>query len=112
MEEPSAEQLGAQSEWKNVMSIGDSIVERDAIKELLWNHAEGDLDPCCKTVKLMEEPSAEQLGAELLLLGSWLRSMASYSEDFDVTMDDTEETMLQMHPTGSLPARSAHTLCR
>lgn len=84
--------------WQNVISIGDSIVERDAITELLWSHdQESDRTPCCKTVKLMEEPSAEQLGAELVLLGMWLQSMASHAEDFDVVMDDSEEMMFKMH---------------
>lgn len=84
--------------WTNVISIGDSIVERDAITELLWSHdQESDRTPCCKTVKLMEEPSVEQLGAELVLLGMWLRSMASHAEDFDVVMDDSEEMMVKMH---------------
>mmetsp|Transcript_8044 Transcript_8044/g.15230 ORF Transcript_8044/g.15230 Transcript_8044/m.15230 type:complete len:83 (-) Transcript_8044:95-343(-) len=58
--------------------------------------------PRCKTVKLMEEPSVEQLGAELLLLGMWLQSMVAHEEDFDVVMDDSEETMLRMHEQFSL----------
>jgi len=84
--------------WKNVISIGDSIVERDAITEVLWGHDQDpEITPCCKTVKLMEEPSPEQLGAELTLLGMWLRSMAAHGEDFDVVMDDSEEMVLRMH---------------
>lgn len=84
--------------WTNVISIGDSIVERDAITELLWGRdQETDRTPRCKTVKLMEEPSVEQLRAELMLLGMWLRSMASHAEDFDVVMDDSEQMMLKMH---------------
>eukprot|EP00404_Azadinium_spinosum_P042756 CAMPEP_0180834944 /NCGR_PEP_ID=MMETSP1038_2-20121128/78118_1 /TAXON_ID=632150 /ORGANISM="Azadinium spinosum, Strain 3D9" /LENGTH=420 /DNA_ID=CAMNT_0022878195 /DNA_START=232 /DNA_END=1492 /DNA_ORIENTATION=+ len=82
--------LYGKREWKNVISIGDSIVERDAITEVLWSHgAHLANPPCCKTVKLMEEPSVEQLGAELTLLGMWLRSMASFNGDFDVNMDDS-----------------------
>jgi hypothetical protein len=84
--------------WTNIISIGDSIVERDAITELLWGHdQESDRTPRCKTVKLMEEPSTEQLGAELVLLCKWLRSLASHQEDFDVVMDDSEEMMFKMH---------------
>jgi len=90
--------LYGKREWKNVISIGDSIVERDAITEVLWSHgAHLANPPCCKTVKLMEEPSVEQLGAELTLLGMWLRSMASFNGDFDVNMDDSEESMVRMH---------------
>jgi hypothetical protein len=90
--------LYGRNPWKNVISIGDSIVERDAITEVLWGHdQDSDAVPCCKTVKLMGEPSPEQLGAELTLLGMWLRSMATHAEDFDVVMDDSEEMMVKMH---------------
>lgn len=90
--------------WMNVISIGDSIVERDAITELLWSRDQDGQEssssrmmPCCKTVKLLEEPSVEQLGAELVLLGKWLRSMATHDEDFDVVMDDSEEMMFKIN---------------
>lgn len=82
--------------WTNVISIGDSIVERDAITELLWSHGQdSDGATCCKTVKLMDEPSAEQLQAELVLLERFLPNMSAHAEDFDVIMDDPEELMSQ-----------------
>mmetsp|Transcript_82033 Transcript_82033/g.171699 ORF Transcript_82033/g.171699 Transcript_82033/m.171699 type:complete len:413 (+) Transcript_82033:120-1358(+) len=90
--------LYGRNPWKNVISIGDSIVERDAITEVLWGHdQDSDVQPCCKTVKLLEEPSTEQLGSELTLIGMWLRSMALHGEDFDVVMDDSEEMMNRFH---------------
>jgi len=88
---------GKSKPWKNVISIGDSIVERDALKEILWCNSSDEEDPHCKTVKLMEDPSVEQLGAELVLLNVWLQSMALHKADFDVMMDDTEETMGKMY---------------
>jgi len=96
--------LYGKSPWRNVISVGDAHHEKDAIKELLWTIDVPDQErpPRCKTVKLMEEPSVEQLGAELLLLGMWLQSMVAHEEDFDVVMDDSEETMLRMHEQFSL----------
>lgn len=90
---------GKNAAWKNVLSIGDSTVERNAITEVLWAHEDGETNrmPSCKTVKLMEEPSVEQLNAQLLLLSMWLRSMASHHDDFDVVMDDSEESMISVH---------------
>jgi hypothetical protein len=88
------------SAWRNVISIGDSCVEKDAMKELLWSIdlPESSIGPpACKTVKLMEEPSLQQLGAELLLLKMWLPRMATHVEDFDIIMDGSEKTMLSMH---------------
>lgn len=73
-------------------------MERDAITELLWSHGQdSERMSCCKTVKLMDEPSAEQLHAELVLLDRFLRNMAEHAEDFDVVMDDPEEMMCQFN---------------
>jgi hypothetical protein len=99
--------LYGKNPWRNVISIGDSIEERDAITEVLWTHAERHAKgleklPHCKTVKLMEEPSVEELGAELQLLSMWLRPMAAHCEDFALTMEDSEAAM-----PGVLRKRSA-----
>lgn len=84
--------------WKNIISIGDSLVERDAVKDVIWNWAQKvGVDACCKTAKLMNEPSVEQLTAELLLVSSWLQKMVRHEEDFDIDMDHSDETMLMMH---------------
>lgn len=92
--------LYGKAPWRNIISIGDSRIERDAIKELIWGVELPESNirpPCCKTVKLMEEPSLEQLGAELGLLRSWLRTMVSYSEDFDVVVDNSEDSLRGLH---------------
>lgn len=81
--------------WRNIISVGDSIVERDALKELLWSQ-DTESDPLCKTVKLMEEPTAEQLGAQMMLLSGLLGAMARHEEDFDIVIDDSEETRRKM----------------
>ena len=43
------------------------------------------------------EPLPDQLSAELLLLSMWLRSMHSFDKDFDIDMDDSDDTMFKMH---------------
>lgn len=91
---------GKSSPWKNVISIGDSVVERDAIIDALWSQSDHEsvAAPCCKTVKLVEEPTIDNLSAELVLLGMWLQSMAAYGQDFDVVMDEAEEEeLLRLH---------------
>eukprot|EP00928_Gymnodinium_smaydae_P055308 TRINITY_DN38894_c0_g1_i1.p1 TRINITY_DN38894_c0_g1~~TRINITY_DN38894_c0_g1_i1.p1 ORF type:complete len:325 (+),score=68.95 TRINITY_DN38894_c0_g1_i1:153-1127(+) len=88
---------GTSSSWRNVLSIGDSQIERDAMTDIMWCHeAFADVMPHCKTVKLMQDPTVEQLGAQLLLLGMWLPAMARFDEDFEITMDDSEETLMQL----------------
>jgi len=81
----------------NVMSIGDSLAEKEALKEVLWASCESQRDPqgkiitpLCKTVKFVYQPSASLLGDELQLVAMWLRRMALHSEDFDVSMDSED----------------------
>lgn len=77
----------------NVVCIGDSLAERDAIKEVLWAwceqpKSEGVLDvSLCKTVKFIHQPSLKQLGDQLHLLAMWLNGMESHAEDFDLNME-------------------------
>eukprot|EP00747_Dinoflagellata_sp_TGD_P132505 gnl/TRDRNA2_/TRDRNA2_175087_c2_seq1.p1 gnl/TRDRNA2_/TRDRNA2_175087_c2~~gnl/TRDRNA2_/TRDRNA2_175087_c2_seq1.p1 ORF type:complete len:316 (+),score=58.68 gnl/TRDRNA2_/TRDRNA2_175087_c2_seq1:62-1009(+) len=76
----------------NVLSIGDSVHEQDAVKEVLWTDSAHSppiremVPPRCKTVKLMDNPSLEDLGLELQCLSSWLQSMLAHEDDFDYTM--------------------------
>lgn len=90
--------LYGKAPWCNVLSVGDSVIERDAITEVMWGHENGSgMSPSCKTVKLMEEPSVEQLQAQLMLLSMWISRLAHQASDFDIAMDDSEDTMLQIH---------------
>lgn len=72
----------------SVVSIGDSPIEQQALKSLIGASA-GVLPqkPFCKTVKLMEWPSLQQLGEEIALLPSWLPSIADHDKDFDLTIE-------------------------
>jgi len=81
----------------NVISIGDSLAEKEALKEVLWASCESQRDPqgkiitpLCKTVKFFYQPSAAILGDQLQLVAMWLRRMAVHSEDFDVSMDSKD----------------------
>lgn len=78
---------GRKSGWKNIISIGDSVVERDAIKDLLWGLTES---PLCKTVKMAEDPNLDQMAAQQTVLRSWLAQMALHPEDFDFDMDEAD----------------------
>mmetsp|Transcript_83359 Transcript_83359/g.236243 ORF Transcript_83359/g.236243 Transcript_83359/m.236243 type:complete len:401 (-) Transcript_83359:79-1281(-) len=87
----------------NVISIGDSLAEKDAIKEVLWAACEQPqlagmvATPLCKTVKFCHQPSVQQLGDQLQILAMWLKRMAAHGEDFDVSMDDPEELRTRGH---------------
>jgi len=64
----------------NVLSIGDSTAEHQALKLLL---AESRSAPLCKTLKFSPDPTLEQLTAELKEMVPYLRSMVQTEKDFD-----------------------------
>jgi len=61
---------------KNVLSIGDSVFERDgtiaACEEFMSNRGPDDERLVVKTLKLVEKPTAEELTAQLTLVAQWL----------------------------------------
>jgi len=100
--------------WKNagafdassplsMLSIGDSNIERDALRSLAENPDGWGLDdepPLCKTLKLMEEPTLQQLSDELNSIIRWLGRLACSSSAFDVTV--TDPSQLNVQTLGSL----------
>lgn len=80
----------------NVLSVGDSAAEKDAIKEVIWAACENDA-ALCKTVKFIYQPTLQQLGDQLQLLVMWIRRMAWHGEDFDLSMDDPDDLRLRGH---------------
>jgi hypothetical protein len=80
---------GSTLKW-NVVSIGDSTIERDAIKDLLWSSEELKECPHCKTLKFVEDPTLEQLGNELQVAGRALNQVLYHPEDLDFSFDSPE----------------------
>mmetsp|Transcript_102175 Transcript_102175/g.298006 ORF Transcript_102175/g.298006 Transcript_102175/m.298006 type:complete len:341 (-) Transcript_102175:123-1145(-) len=73
----------------NVISIGDSAVELEAAREVVWSQ---DEDNQCKTVKLRKEPSTvEELSGELREVMSWIRHMICFEDDFDIELDKAND---------------------
>lgn len=71
----------------NVVSIGDSWTEQNAIKDVLWSPRPEHLpkgEHLCKTVKLLEGPTLQQLGDQLRVLGPWLSDIVEHRGDIDL----------------------------
>jgi len=81
---------GPELVW-NVLSVGDSVVERDALKECL-----GNKEAICKTIKLRENLPVEELTKDLQSLIPNLGPLAGHQESFDRTMSN-----LNLAKTGS-----------
>jgi hypothetical protein len=77
----------------NVVSVGDSTIERDALKELFFasaierdalNRARGRSYGICKTLKLQEAPTVSVLTEDLRVLTQKLADLVSREHDFDL----------------------------
>jgi hypothetical protein len=69
--------------WKNVVCIGDSATEHDALREVVYCHVAPDgTEPCrCKTVKMLEIPTLPQLTSQLEALSGHLKHFATHDGD-------------------------------
>lgn len=84
--------------WKNIISIGDSLTERDALVEVVYRNIQRDSrnveKTCrCKTVKLHEEPDLTQLTTELETIVNWLSPIVRFHDDLDIDLANSEATM-------------------
>jgi len=89
---------GGQS-WKNIISVGDQVCEHDACR-IVVSQRPGDLRKrkCrVKTVKLLEDPSIEDLVAQLHVVHSWLRGIVMYDGDLDVDLGEDDDTIFELH---------------
>lgn len=99
--------------WKNLISLGDSDFERygtiAAGEEYIRKATEGGSVLATgatsegvskdgsvkklrtKTVKMLSEPTIEELTAELVLLKRWLPYMIRQDSGFDIVLDSTED---------------------
>eukprot|EP00928_Gymnodinium_smaydae_P020986 TRINITY_DN18136_c0_g2_i1.p1 TRINITY_DN18136_c0_g2~~TRINITY_DN18136_c0_g2_i1.p1 ORF type:complete len:462 (-),score=48.32 TRINITY_DN18136_c0_g2_i1:477-1862(-) len=82
--------------WKNCISVGDSVIERDALHELTFTRrqlcAKGLQKPVrCKTIKFVERPSLEALTKEIELLCSCFPALVAHDGDFSCDFQDGDD---------------------
>jgi len=98
---------------KNVLSIGDSSTERDALLEVIMSQFEAEVDDAntagrrcfCKTVKLPDNPHLLQLTAKLQVLLRCLEAIARHNGDLDLDLstEDLEQGSFAGLARGSIP---------
>jgi len=79
---------------KNVISVGDSVIEQQALKQLvpkLGRHTGDRQKPLCKIVKFMDGPSLEELTEQLVFLSPWLRAMVAQQTHFQLCINSTDD---------------------
>jgi hypothetical protein len=72
----------------SVLSIGDSTVERDALKGLLGEENDGLGQPLCKTLKLLDEPRMSELTEQLRQLSQCLVHLVTGPRNCSISIDD------------------------
>lgn len=90
---------GSHRSWKNIISIGDSKTEADALQELAMEKVQVDRRGRekafrCKVLKLIEVPTILELTSQLQVLLSWLNEAIQHDGDFILDFDEDEDAML------------------
>merc|ERR1719215_333746 len=80
----------AHQSWKNVISIGDSIFERDAVRRVVLNRPSAKRKCRTKTAKLLDEPTIEELIAQVRVIHDALGLMVQYDGNLDIEIDEED----------------------
>eukprot|EP00929_Paragymnodinium_shiwhaense_P007428 TRINITY_DN111344_c0_g1_i1.p1 TRINITY_DN111344_c0_g1~~TRINITY_DN111344_c0_g1_i1.p1 ORF type:complete len:823 (+),score=155.70 TRINITY_DN111344_c0_g1_i1:175-2643(+) len=90
--------------FKNVLSIGDSEVERDALWALMEEHRDlqtqlrrRGLRSRSKTLKLQDAPGLEQMALELRIISAWLVPLVFYDGDFKADLGEPSHAVATAH---------------
>lgn len=98
LDEWHAEGVLASESKLSVVSIGDSDAEQEALKAVIAARAVDR--PICKTVKLMDEPSLDELSRELQVLPMWFDRMAIGKSDFNLCITCPAEISVRARALG------------
>jgi len=80
----------AQSSWKNVVSIGDSVFERDALRHVISGRPTKQRRCRTKTTKLLDEPTIEELIKQLKVLHDGISLIVQYNGNLDIELDEED----------------------
>eukprot|EP00913_Durusdinium_trenchii_P005568 g5188.t1 len=80
----------AHQSWKNVISIGDSIFERDAVRRVVINRPTANRKCRTKTAKLLDEPEIDELVAQVKVVHDALGLMVQYDGNLDIEIDEDD----------------------
>jgi len=89
----------AQQSWKNIISIGDQACEHNAVKLVTQARPQDMKKKKCrvKTIKLLEDPTIEDLTAQLHVVYQWLTGVVMYDGDLDVDLGEDDDVIFELH---------------
>lgn len=77
----------------NVIAVGDSTSEIEAIHEVMW--ADDVDENLCKSIKFVSNPTIETLTSELSLLQYWIAPLLAYDKDIDLDLGKPDVKAIQ-----------------
>jgi len=80
----------AHQSWKNVISVGDAIFERDAARRVVLNRPNKQKKCRTKTLKMLDDPEADELISQVKVVQDVLGLMVQYDGDLDIEIDEED----------------------
>lgn len=80
----------SQQSWKNVLSIGDSIFERDAVRNVVLQRPTPGRKCRTKTLKLFDNPGIEELIEQVRLVHEGLAAMVQHDGELNIEIDEAD----------------------
>jgi hypothetical protein len=82
--------------WKNIVCIGDSTVEHEAVRLVTAQRPNRKRRCYTKTAKFLEEPNIQELIAQVKMMQGALPRMVEYEGGLDIEIG--EDDIMQAHP--------------
>jgi hypothetical protein len=76
--------------WKNVISVGDACFERDALRVVMGMRPTKSKQCRTKTVKLLDEPTIEELIKQVKVVLDGIVHIAKYDGNLDIELDEED----------------------
>lgn len=76
--------------WKNVISVGDACFERDALRVVMGLRPTKSKQCRTKTVKMLDEPTIEELIKQVKVLLDGIQHIAKYDGNLDIELDEED----------------------
>lgn len=92
----------AHQSWKNVISVGDSIFERDAVRKVVLQRPNSKKKCRTKTLKMFDDPEIEELVRQVKVVHEVLSMMVQYDGELDIEIDEED-----LHAGSSLTEKIA-----
>mmetsp|Transcript_58084 Transcript_58084/g.101663 ORF Transcript_58084/g.101663 Transcript_58084/m.101663 type:complete len:331 (+) Transcript_58084:40-1032(+) len=80
----------ANQSWKNVVSVGDSIYERDALRHVTSGRPTKTRRCRTKTTKMLDEPTIEELIKQIKVVHDGISAIVQYDGNLDIEIDEDD----------------------